>query len=209
MSSIFRPFLFVCLTVFVGTLVMQGPLAAQNGDAGAFVKTLGDKAIETLTVKDLSEAEREERFRALLRDGFDVKRIGLFVLGRYSRKLSPAMATEYNALFEDLIVATYSARFGEYSGQSFVIKRVAEQPEQSASIVMSEIRPLDGGPPIRVDWQVRGAAVDPKIVDVRVEGVSMSITQREEFSAVIKQNGGKVDSLLEALRKKAAKLKSK
>ena len=37
----------------------------------------------------------------------------------------------------------------------------------------------------------------------------MSLTQREEFTAVIQKNGGNVDSLLEALRKKAANLKSR
>lgn len=208
MSRNFRTICLLCAVLLFGTSVAQSPLAAQGGDPGAFVKSLGDKAIETLTVKDITAAEREERFRNLLREGFDVKRIGRFVLGRYARGLSPEMVQEYNSLFEDLIVATYAARFGEYSGQTFQIKRVAEQEGRNDSIVMSEIRPVDGGPPIRVDWQVRAADDNPKIVDVRVEGVSMSLTQREEFAAVIRKGGGKVESLLDTLRKKASSLKS-
>jgi phospholipid transport system substrate-binding protein len=123
--------------------------------------------------------------------------------------MSPDLVDEYNSLFEDLIVATYAARFAEYSGQTFEIKRVATQGNEGDSIVMSEIRPTDGGTPIRVDWQVRSGDKESKIVDVRVEGVSMSITQREEFTAVIQKNGGNVDSLLDALRKKAENLKSR
>ena len=33
----------------------------------------------------------------------------------------------------------------------------------------------------------------------------MAITQRDEFSAIINQNGGKIDGLLAALRKKTGK----
>ena len=209
MSKNFRSIFVLCAALFLSTMVVQAPLAARGEDAGAFVKDLGDKAIQTLTVKDISKAERESRFRKLLREGFDVKRIGKFVLGRYARQMSPDMKKEYNSLFEDLIVATYAARFGEYSGQKFEIKRVAQEKGQHDAIVMSEIKPADGGPPIRVDWQVREEKDSPKIVDVRVEGVSMSLTQREEFAAVIRKNGGNVDSLLDALRKKSATLQSK
>ncbi|MDA0661992.1 MAG: ABC transporter substrate-binding protein [Proteobacteria bacterium] len=201
--------LFACATLLCCVLTFQAASAAPGGDAGAFVKELGDRAIQALTVKEISDAEREERFRTLLRDGFDVRKIGRFVLGRYVRSMSPDVVEEYNKLFEDLIVATYAARFAEYSGQTFEIKRVAAQGNDHDSIVMSEIRPTDGGPPIRVDWQVRSEEKESKIVDVRVEGVSMSLTQRDEFTAVIQKNGGNVDSLLEALRKKAANLKSR
>lgn len=198
----------ICIALVVGLLISQAAAAAQT-DAGEFVKKLGNHAIRVLTVKDITDAERENRFRMLLRQGFDVQRIGRFVLGRYARGVKKSEIDEYNGLFEDLIVATYAARFAEYSGQEFVIKRVAKPKNRGDSIVMSEIRPSDGGPSIRIDWQVHGKTDDYKIVDVRVEGVSMSVTQREEFTAVIRKNGGKVDALLGVLRKKTEGLKSK
>ena len=199
----------VCTALLLVLTVSQGAAAAPGPqDAGRFVKQLGNMAIEALTAKGISAADRESRFRVLLRQSFDVKRIGRFVLGRYSRDLNPALAQEYQNLFEDLIVATYAAQFAEYSGQSFVIKRVIKPKGRRDSIVLSEIRPADGGPVIRVDWQVHDKSGDYKVVDVRVEGVSMSITQRDEFTAVIRKNDGKFDSLMVALRKKSASLKS-
>jgi phospholipid transport system substrate-binding protein len=60
-----------------------------------------------------------------------------------------------------------------------------------------------------VDWQVNNVKGQNKIVDVRIEGVSMSVTQREEFTTVIRQNNGDINALLKALRKKIAYLKSK
>lgn len=198
----------ICVALVAALLISQAAVAAQT-DAGEFVKKLGNHAIRVLSVKDITDVERENRFRMLLRQGFDVQRIGRFVLGRYARGVKKAEIDEYNGLFEDLIVATYAARFAEYSGQEFIIKRVAKPKNRGDSIVMSEIRPSDGGPSIRIDWQVHGKTDDYKIVDVRVEGVSMSVTQREEFTAVIRKNGGKVDALLGVLRKKTEGLKSK
>ncbi len=206
MGIVKRTFL-VWAILFVGFATSQNSVAAQS-DAGAFVKDLGDHAIRVLTVKDITDAEREDRFRALLRNGFDVKRIGRFVLGRYARGVKSKAIGEYHDLFEDLIVATYAARFAQYSGQRFVIKRVAQPKNRRDAIVMSEIKPADGGPSIRIDWQVHSADDQFKIVDVRVEGVSMSVTQREEFTTVIRNNGGQFDALIAILRKKTESLKS-
>lgn len=194
--------------VFAVYLFSASVASAAQPDAGMFVKNLGDHAIRVLTVKDISATEREDRFRNLLREGFDVRRIGRFVLGRYARGVDKESIDEYHGLFEDLIVATYAARFAEYSGQQFVIKRVATPKKRGDSIVMSEIKPRDGGPSIRVDWQVHSDDKAYKIVDVRVEGVSISVTQREEFTTVIRNNGGNVDALLTILRKKTEGLKS-
>ena len=43
-----------------------------------------------------------------------------------------------------------------------------------------------------------------KIVDVEVEGVSMALTEREEFASIIQRNGGSVASLNQAMQQKLA-----
>ena len=48
-------------------------------------------------------------------------------------------------------------------------------------------------------WRVRPIDNSWKIVDVAVEGVSMSATERSEFSSVIDRNGGKVQPLIDAI----------
>jgi phospholipid transport system substrate-binding protein len=195
--------------VALAGLMFITPPASAMETTSEFVKNLGDRAIELLTVTDISKTERETRFRQLLRKGFDVRRIGRFVLGRYGRRASTEVVTEYHKLFEDLIVVTYASRFAQYTGQTFKIKRATKPTKRGDSIVMTEIVTSDGSPPIRVDWQVNNAKGFNKIVDVRVEGVSMSVTQREEFRTVISQNNGDVGALLVALRKKTSSLNSK
>ena len=43
-----------------------------------------------------------------------------------------------------------------------------------------------------------------KIIDVAIEGISMSVTQRDEFSSVIQRGGGRVEALLASLREKVS-----
>ena len=60
------------------------------------------------------------------------------------------------------------------------------------------------GPPLECDWRVRQRDGKLRIIDVMVEGVSMAVTQRSEFSAVIKSRG--FDGLLSALRARTNKI---
>ena len=188
----------VAILVFVVFL----PASAQAGEeAGEFVKELGDSAIYLLTANGLADAERETRFRALFRTNFDVERIGRFTLGKHARRADDQQLAEFLRLFEDFIVVTYASRFSEYSGESFEIRSIRAEPGRDTLVLTEILRPT-GGPPYRVDWQVRERDGILKIIDVKVEGVSMSVTQRAEFSSVIQRQGG-VDGLIEQLRTKS------
>ena len=72
----------------------------------------------------------------------------------------------------------------------------------SDRLVQSRIAQPNGAPPLKVDWRVGKSAKGYKINDVVVEGVSMAVTQRQEFASVIQRNGGQIDALLKLLREK-------
>lgn len=179
--------------------VAQTP--AQDG-ARKFVDTLAEKAIAALTVKDISAKERAQRFRTLLIEGFDVPAIGRFALGKYWREASEPQKTEFLKLFEVMVVATYASRFGEYSGEVIKMNEARIDDPRLITVQSEVVKP--GNPAIRVDWRVLTDDGNKfRIVDVVVEGISMSLTQRNDFAAVIQRNGGTVDGLLVALRDKA------
>ena len=68
------------------------------------------------------------------------------------------------------------------------------------TVVASQIVQPDGAPPVRVDWIVRKDGDGFRIADVSVEGVSMVLTQKQEFAAVIERSGGGVTALNKALQ---------
>ncbi len=191
------------LAVVFAILVLAAlpPSDAAAGDkAGDFVKELGDSAIRLLTANGIADAERETRFRALFRKNFDVERIGRFTLGKHVRRADKQQMTEFLGLFEDFIVVTYASRFSEYSGETFEVRSIRAEPGRDTLVLTEILRPT-GGPPYRVDWQVLERNGELKIIDVKVEGISMSVTQRAEFASVIQRQGG-VEGLIEQLRAK-------
>jgi phospholipid transport system substrate-binding protein len=183
----------------VGAAVTR-PAAAQDftKDASAFVQSLGDQAIEIITDKSLDPVGREQRFHAMFVTSFDVPAIGRFVLGRYWRTATDAQKAEFLKLFEDMIVKTYNSRFTEYKGEQFQVTSARADGENA--LVTTAIAQPGGRPAIKVEWRVLQLQGKPKIVDVVIEGVSMSITQQQEFGSVIQRNGGQIDGLIATMR---------
>lgn len=166
--------------------------------AQAFIDSIGSRAIGFLGDEAKSMEQKKESFRALLRDSYDMKTIGRFALGRYWRVATPEQRKEYDQLFERMIINVYSQRFTDYQGQKFETRSFRMDGENDA-IVTSFIVP-DDGPEVQVDWRVRYKDKRYMVVDVIVEGVSMSVTQRSDFSSVIQRGGGDVQVLLTHLR---------
>ena len=180
--------------------------AAGPGDPAVFVREFSVQAIGVLADHSLSGDSRQQAFRDLLTAGFDVKAISRFVLGRYWRKATEAERAEFTGLFEDLIVATYSKKFSDYSGQTLKVEAIREENEKIAAVASRILR--QSGEPIRIDWRLLRRGESWRIVDVVVEGMSMVLSQRSEYAAVIKGDGGKIEGLLVRLREKTARLRS-
>jgi phospholipid transport system substrate-binding protein len=201
MMKTVRQIFFLLLAIALAPAVSVPAGAA--ADPAQFIKSLGEKAINELTGPNVTEAERQERFRQLFTESFDVPSIGKFVLGRYWRTATDAERAEFLKLFEDFIVKSYAVRFADYAGESFNVQNTSGGAD-GAAVVHSRIN-RKSAEPIRVDWRVQQNQDRLAITDVVVEGVSMAVTQRSEFASVIQSKGGKIAGLIEALRAKTGK----
>jgi len=191
----------ICILIFATSLQLASAYAAENGP-GDFVTRLGEKTIAKLTDASLSPSVREDQFRDLLREGFAVETIGQFVLGKYRRAASDETVREFMEVYEEYVVSLYAKQFKHYSGQKFVVEKAVESSRHGDSMVMTKIFPNGGAEPLLVNFQVRNFGDTFKILDVRIEGVSMVLAQRDEFTSYISTNGGRVESLIDALRQR-------
>ena len=194
---------------FVVLLATSSLAAPSHRDPGEFVTKLGNRAIELLASRIVSEEEQERRFRQLLREGFAVRKIGKFVLGKYRRIATKGEISEFLDLFEDYIVSLYSSAFRNYSGETFVVARVVKTRSPRDTMVVAHINSDAPDGPTKVVFQVRHSSGDYKVLDMKIQGVSMIVTQRDEFTGFIRNNGGKVAALIEALRRKTASLRTR
>ncbi len=174
--------------------------AAPSKEAESFITSLANEALKDLSDK-LPEQELEQHFKALLDKNFDMPRISRFVLGRYWNSANDKEKQDFQSLFEQYVVRAYSVRFSEYSGETVkVTGSRSDSPENV--VVASQIMQPDNAPPVHVDWIVRKDGGAFHIADVSVDGVSMVLTQKQEFAAVIERNGGGVTGLNKAIADK-------
>lgn len=189
----------VLLVLAMMAALARGAHANEGQEAADFVRDFSNRAIVMLSDESLDQEARIEEFRQLLTAGFHLELIGKFVLGRHWRRASEAERAEFAQLFEDYLVASYAQKLSEYGGEKLVVQ--GGRPKgKSGAVVASRVVPPEGAP-FQVEWRLRRAGDGWRIIDVVVEGVSMAVTQRSEFSSVIASRGGKIDGLLDALRR--------
>ncbi len=198
-----RDILAGCTALALVFAAFPGHAASSGEDARQLIESLADKAIAALTVKEVPRKVRVKRFRVLLHEHFAVKTIGRWVMGRHWRKATTGERTEFMKLFENLLVSIYVDRFANYAGVTLTVTKTITKGDADI-IVYSKILKPDGSPLVRVDWRVRTRKGEPKVIDVMVEGVSLGQTQRSEVASVIRKNGGKIQSLLDEMRKKVS-----
>ena len=198
-----------CLLLLLALGIADAPASADTSAtspeaASKFVQDLGNRAVQLFSSYTPAEAAKNEaEFRQIFREGFDFQLIGRFVLGRFWHTATPQQQEEYRKLFEAWVLDTYTRRIGAYRGETFKITG-AETIQDNDALVETEIVRNDA-PPIKAGWRVRNVDGQMKIIDVMVEGVSMALTQREEFASVIQNKG--LDGLLAELKSRLDKLK--
>ncbi|MEJ0063401.1 MAG: ABC transporter substrate-binding protein [Alphaproteobacteria bacterium] len=177
---------------------------AENAQTSAdqFIQKLGDRAVSILADKATDQTTKEALFRDMMHETFDLKTIGRFVLGRNAwMGATIPQQEEYSSLFEKLVIQIYTDRFAFYSGEIF--KVISSRPEGDRDFIVTShvVRPASTQP-IVVDWRVRSTEGHMGIIDVIVEGISMSVTQRQEYSAIVQRNDGKIDELLKLMHER-------
>lgn len=173
----------------------------RNREAEGFVSNLAQRAITSLADSRMSDSERAVRFRTLLAENFDVPVIGRFVLGRYFRTATDPQRGEFQSLLEAYLTQAYANRFKEYSGNQLRVDGTRAGPDNETMVASTIVRPQ--GAPIQIEWRLQQSGNSFKILDVWIEGVSMAVTQREEFASIIQRGGNKVEALLASLRRRA------
>ncbi len=176
---------------------------ARLDKATALITSLAENAMQILRASDSSLEEREQIFRRLLRANFDLALIGRFVLGRHWRKASQEQRDDYQRLFGEFVVKTYSSLLGGYTDEEFRFGSARPIGKKGDVLVRTSIIRPDA-PPVKTDWRVRTRDGQQRIIDVIIEGISMASTQREEFASVIKGQG--MEGLLQALRARTQRL---
>lgn len=173
-------------------------------EASNHIIRMHDRVARELAGQQISDRDRQARFRSMLHETFDIERISRFVLGNYWRTANDVQKQTFKSYFEDLLVKTYADSFKSYTGKNFKIQNSRTTPDTGMVLVTTQVDiPKKGAPsemaPLEIEWRLKQDPTGFKIVDVTVENVSLSITKRQEFGSIIQAGGGHIDALIQKL----------
>lgn len=192
------------LTSLFAAILMSTNIAKADVDAAGaekFVKNITNEGVEEIINANVSKAEKQKRFKKLFNEAFDLDFIGKYVLGRYWRIATPQQKKEFINTYRELNTKVWSERFDEFKGKHFEFKGTT--PSNSAGqVFVNTIVPMDQGEPASVVWRVKQDGDNFKIIDIIIEKVSLTMANRNEYTAFIKNNGGSVDALIANLKAK-------
>lgn len=168
--------------------------------AAVFVKATGEKLVGAINAPG-SDADKRAALIRVVDQTVDVDEIARFCLGRFWRKATPEQQKQYVELFRSVLVTNITAKIGQYQGVTFSMGRRQEQGEDAA-VMTTVLRPSQ--PPTNVDWIISNPATNPKIVDVKAEGTSLRLTQRQDYASFLSHNNEDIGALINAMRQQVA-----
>ena len=199
----------LAVLLLASSALLSSPAGAADKtpeDARNFISNLAQQAITTVAQRELSDSERNDRFRRLFVASFDLPQVSQFVLGRYWRSATPEQQQDFIKLFQEVQVLNWAQRFKDYKGENLQV--VASSKDDKGFTVDSQLN-HPPAQPMPVQWKVhQGDDGQLKVTDIVVEGVSMAITQRSDYNSMLQGNGGKIDALLTALRTKVDQMRA-
>lgn len=167
--------------------INQDPVV--QDEAASFIKDLANRALTSLNRKDYTLTDQEHQFREILTQGFNVKYIGKISLGRHRKHATAEQLHVYYDLFPDYLVRVYTTRLTKLDTRKVNIGKVLPNGKRDmyvrTKVINGDEKSYD------VDWRVRPEKDQGsyKIVDVKIEGISMARTQRDDFTSRITESG--------------------
>jgi phospholipid transport system substrate-binding protein len=187
------------LAAGAAAVVVAPRLAAADLDPAAqLIQRTAGQVIELIKTK--TGAARESGILQVLEADFDLSYMGRSALGVHWNQATPEQRERFLKAAASAEAHAYAERFGQYGGQTLTLGRVTSRG--GSSFVESKLNQSDGEP-ISITWEVRNEGQGPRIVDVKIEGVSMVMTRRSDFNSYIQNHGGKVESLIDELESRA------
>lgn len=193
----------ILMALFLSVAVAAPSFAATPDQAKAFIDKVGEQAMTTIKARQdgkLTDTAAKSEFRKILGQSFDIPTIARFTLGKYWRVATPAQQKEFTALVQDIIINKYADRVLNASTGTYEMGNATAINDKDFAVLMN-IKP-DHDSPIGFAWRVRNINGKLKVIDLAVEGISMSVTNRSDFASVIERNGGNVQALIDALKAK-------
>ena len=191
------------LLALLGAAALAFSAAAQNLGPDQLVQKITDEILAAIkSDKQLAAGDKQKATKLAeekVLPYIDFEQATRLAVGRAWREATPEQKQRLVTEFRNMLVRTYSNAISAYQGQTLKVlpQRGKQDPEET--VVRTQFIRA-GGQPLPIDFTMHKAGETWKVYDITVEGVSLVMTYRSEFDAVVKQEG--VDGLIKRLAQK-------
>jgi len=207
--------------LFVLLLLSSSGVVHSRSDGGAGTSGCGDvpaaaagpvdtvaglEAALIACMKAGSDVSFNERFRLLepvVLRVLDVSGMARFMFGARWRDFDEASRMRFVDAFAELSVATYAARFVDYSGQSF--EGVEHEIDGARATVRRRLTRPEAGP-IPFEYLLRQTDDGWRVVNVMADGISELALRRSRYTRLYEQGG--MDAVVEDVREQVDEMRN-
>ena len=151
-------------------------------DSQKLVTSLYNDLVAT-SVKEMSIDEQKKELEKLFQEYDDIPIIARAVLGKSWRNANTYQKAKFVSAFKNYVSIKYGRQFSEFRGTTLEIVK-SRDTLTKAGVLVSTVVVVPGNPSLKVVWQVSDGSGSLKLIDLRVEGISMLSTERDRKSVV-------------------------
>jgi len=169
-------------------------------EADVFVQSTVNRASKVLS-EDISKNEKINKLKIIARETVDIRGIGFYTLGSIRKNLDENQKKEYEKLFNEYFLKSFSSRLSEYTNPEIDVMS-KEVLSENYTIVNSLLKGTSERPEVKIDWRIYTKnPKNPLIRDLIIEGLSLARTQKEEFASILNSNDNDINALFKTLEK--------
>ncbi|OGA05874.1 MAG: hypothetical protein A3I00_02230 [Betaproteobacteria bacterium RIFCSPLOWO2_02_FULL_64_12] len=192
-------------------LLLAAPLGyAQENAPDVLVKNITMEVIGIVKQDKDIQAGNSKKISGLVEQKilphFNFTRMTQIAMAVNWRRATPEQQKQLTEQFKTLLVRTYSNALSLYRDQAINFKPLRARPQDTDVTVRSEIK-QQGAQAVTLDYDMEKTPNGWKVYDMKVGGVSLVTTYREEFSSQVREGG--IDGLLKVLASKNRQLEAK
>ena len=157
-------------------------------EAEQLIQSTTDNAKKVILDSNIKIDDKKKKIEAIALDVVDVNGLGRFTLGSSRKDLSETQLKKYTEIFRVFFAKNISSRLQNYSDQNIKVigsKKISD----NYVLVNSKMVSKKDNQEIKIDWRVFNINNKLVIRDLVVEGLSLAITQREEFASILASKG--------------------
>jgi len=172
--------------------------SAYSIESDVFIQSTVNRASQILT-KDITREEKINGLKIIAKETVDIKGIGFYSLGSVRKDLNDSQKKIYFDLFEGYFLKSFSSRLSEYTNPKIEVKS-KKILNKNYTIVNSVLISTPDRPEVQIDWRVYTKNPDdPLIRDLIIEGLSLAVAQKAEFTSILNSNDGDINALFKIL----------